>query len=910
MTTVAAPARLVIAGSDGTAPLSLPNVVVTSASHLKVYADKTLLTNGVHYTVSQLNNTLGPLVQMNTDAYSWSPTKWVLRHVPPTDQGTTLAAGGKAGSIFETALDALTRRVQSIEERVARAVRVHVDQEEQPDRTYSPQAGRVPQFTGDGGLEASELDTEGLDYLISSAPSFAAAYALLQTYVLETTSGRFSSVAALQAANIPGVVRRVDVMFHSPLWADLTTLKGGGPWVRIDGADIGNYPSSAIVRSVDRWMPDGTEDVVDGGYWLVHTDTAYDPTQIGARGDAVFGPIVSGTDDGGALVDWLALMKETARPGRISAYHYTTIMPENDTGQMVTGVGRDACGIFTDCAEDAAGVAIRTDNSGWEHMEIRVRSAEPALVNNGQYQSCVLVGSHDYFYDGEWPEVRNFVLRDLKLTRADLAQRHAVSMMGNVVSGLMTRCTDRGSPQRHNIGMMIHWGADGVFDVSINTSYHGRDTLIFDNEFYNCDTAVFLSGSANCTVDKLHAENCYRVVSVFAGDEGAFYAEADIAPMVCRGNQLLNITFKNLLSTGSSTDCAFFFMAHGASRIRFYEEAPTFRLANLVNMQCVVQNVTGDMAGVNAHVAHVFNAQGEIELRDFDVRGTNWGNDFYALRFRLSHATVRLHNFKVDAPIFVEQTGGRLVGNASIDYGLTGLTNSRAVGLLVVGEEQTYTLDTAVVAGATEFVLTTPLDFDVCVGDRVTVGTEDVWITRFIDNGSNLTIECTPFANGVAGGATVVHHQKATLDLDVTTNGGRDGSRVTHAYGRVSQKSKHFGLRGCVLQAGTDTLKVDLLTEGGGLDKVYNGGAGGTTIDLRVEDGAKVQVTGNLNRYGNLIDYNVLVEAQTSGEVAVDLIDVVYGNSLTAHGQASSASHYRQTNCWMADLTTPAPIFI
>ena len=63
---------------------------------------------------------------------------------------------------------------------------------------------------------------------------------------------------------------------------------GGANYVRTSYATIVSdaYPLAAYFRSVDRFMPDGSTDATNGGYWLL-TETFVSPEMFGAVGDGV-----------------------------------------------------------------------------------------------------------------------------------------------------------------------------------------------------------------------------------------------------------------------------------------------------------------------------------------------------------------------------------------------------------------------------------------------------------------------------------------------------------------------------------------------------------------------------------------------------------------------------------------------
>lgn len=104
----------------------------------------------------------------------------------------------------------------------------------------------------------------------------------------------YASVATAQSATIAAGVKGIEIQFYSPTYSSVATLVGRAHYSRVSLADItaAAYPALAYFRSTDRYMPDGTTDATNGGYWLLAVDTVT-PLMLGAAGD--------GTDDTTAL---------------------------------------------------------------------------------------------------------------------------------------------------------------------------------------------------------------------------------------------------------------------------------------------------------------------------------------------------------------------------------------------------------------------------------------------------------------------------------------------------------------------------------------------------------------------------------------------------------------------------------
>lgn len=110
-----------IAASGFANPLT-HDVYLESSSHLKVYADDTLLAIGTDYTVAELMNPTGYEVTML--ASETGVSYFVLSVEPPIEQASDVSLGGSYGARFEDALDGLARRVQHLADRTLRALKM------------------------------------------------------------------------------------------------------------------------------------------------------------------------------------------------------------------------------------------------------------------------------------------------------------------------------------------------------------------------------------------------------------------------------------------------------------------------------------------------------------------------------------------------------------------------------------------------------------------------------------------------------------------------------------------------------------------------------------------------------------------------------------------------------------------
>lgn len=117
--------KIVSVDVDFSNPVSF-NQYVESPTHLRVYADTALLVEGVHFGVSATPSD-GVTVTFTEAALLLDPVVFAIEHVPPLDQDADLSAGGIFGAVYEDAIDAIMRRVQSLGKRLERAYKAPVD---------------------------------------------------------------------------------------------------------------------------------------------------------------------------------------------------------------------------------------------------------------------------------------------------------------------------------------------------------------------------------------------------------------------------------------------------------------------------------------------------------------------------------------------------------------------------------------------------------------------------------------------------------------------------------------------------------------------------------------------------------------------------------------------------------------
>lgn len=157
---------------------------VEQASHIEVYADTELLALGDDYTLSGLGDEDGLDVTITTEGLTHDPETWVVFHNPPMEQGVDLSLGGAFGLAYENALDALTRRMQSIIDKMNRSVGLALDTPlDVGSITFpAPAAGRGVKWNDTGtALISTEYDPDEAQTDAGASADAAAASAAVAT---------------------------------------------------------------------------------------------------------------------------------------------------------------------------------------------------------------------------------------------------------------------------------------------------------------------------------------------------------------------------------------------------------------------------------------------------------------------------------------------------------------------------------------------------------------------------------------------------------------------------------------------------------------------------------------------------------------------------------------------------------
>lgn len=128
-------------------------------------------------------------------------------------------------------------------------------------------------------LSAPVVDSDVLALYRSPGPAKRTTVSDLASYVT-TTLPTFQTIAAAQSTTILASVKSIQTLGFN------ANGVGGAEYVRTSLATItaASYPATAYFRSSDRFMPDGSTDATNGGYWLI-ADPVLFIEQFGALGD-------------------------------------------------------------------------------------------------------------------------------------------------------------------------------------------------------------------------------------------------------------------------------------------------------------------------------------------------------------------------------------------------------------------------------------------------------------------------------------------------------------------------------------------------------------------------------------------------------------------------------------------------
>lgn len=225
------------------------DVQVLVSSHVKVYADNTLLNVGTHYTLSGVGDPDGFAVNLINPS-TIAPARWTVFVDPPIEQGSDLSVGGNFGNLYEDALDAMTRQMQALRDRLDRSVSLPISDSGTPVNI-------------ERGADSAALMWSGSD--IKTGPSIAA--------ILAVEVNAAASAAQSQTyANNAGASSASAQTASTNALASLASIRQRDLGAFADAATADAYAASNGITKIAGTTYFNTTDDVEyrwtGGVWI------------------------------------------------------------------------------------------------------------------------------------------------------------------------------------------------------------------------------------------------------------------------------------------------------------------------------------------------------------------------------------------------------------------------------------------------------------------------------------------------------------------------------------------------------------------------------------------------------------------------------------------------------------------
>ena len=290
MTVNTTPVETNYTGNASTTVFALTFAFAANA-HVKVYLAGVLQNSG--YSITGAGNPSG-----GTLTFSAAPGNGVAikaRRVTPLTQDIDVVNNATVfASSLETGLDyALLRQQEEVFDRVQLGITFAIDAAAVAADAASAVASAASALASKNAAEAAEANAETAEAnaqtaqgLSEDARDLSQQYAADAAIVSGVNVPIYASVATAEGSTIVAGVKSIRTQYRAPTYADLSTLVGGGDYARVSLAALTGYPAASYFRSTDRFMPDGTTDATNGGYWLLSEDEPT-PQMLGGVGDGV-----------------------------------------------------------------------------------------------------------------------------------------------------------------------------------------------------------------------------------------------------------------------------------------------------------------------------------------------------------------------------------------------------------------------------------------------------------------------------------------------------------------------------------------------------------------------------------------------------------------------------------------------
>ncbi len=235
--------RKIISGVGWSNPLT-HDFQLENSSHLKVWADATLLQLGVDYTLDEVGNPAGYEVNIVIPAPGAEPVWWgndlfILSVEPPVDQGDDLSLGGSFGVKFETAIDKLTRRLQHVYDMALRAYKSPLTTDpttlDQDDLVFEP--GLLPELIEAAAAAVAAADAAEADALQTAQDRVVTGQDRTQTGLDRAAVAADKGTVAADKATVAADKATVGG-YRDDVEADRSTIEGYRDEVEADRVDV------------------------------------------------------------------------------------------------------------------------------------------------------------------------------------------------------------------------------------------------------------------------------------------------------------------------------------------------------------------------------------------------------------------------------------------------------------------------------------------------------------------------------------------------------------------------------------------------------------------------------------------------------------------------------------------------
>lgn len=716
----------------------------------------------------------------------------------------------------------------------------------------------------------------------------------------------FVSKAAASGATIVADVKSITTQFNAPVFSAQKTLVGGGRYVRMSLATISalGLPTLSYFRSVDRFMPDGSTSTTNGGYWSLWED---EPAleHFGAIPDAVFGSgskYVSGSDCAqawDALISYMTVRKTSGRVGPGSFYASRQL--QHTAPGVVRGESRDQTLLHVILAASEVGVNVLVSGAGLVDMEVKVEAPAPKGPEGGQLLSNIMVGA-GFVVNYDHPEIKDFRLERLRLTRASGYDGFAIFVIGNISGGTVRDIDDLNSSNRSSGMYVSHPGYRGVLNVSAEKSWHPRNVFVDDLRMFNGSIFMMLSSSHDYNIGRIYANGADSLFEFYVGDELDFYTAPEFKGKINKGTTIDEIVFDNLTADSRG---AISLTSLGSSVYR-YLPAPdnAVRFGDQMDCSLKIGKITGrNTTPADRPLLRTIHWQGELRIDEIDVGDAvrKVVADLDKSRGISIGTIIGAADYSASAGLVITYSDDITVDKVAIQQ--TDINTNTKRCIFIGGARPTGTLISNAAAGATT-VSVTPLvtsgaPLDIPKGTLVQIGGQQVRLAAFYRGGTS-TMAIEPLPAAVASGASVVADSFCkNIDLGVYTKGGYTGvfahSAQVKLRGPGPCDSGHYAYHFEV------NAVVDLMQptpRRNGLLRLTNPTA--ATREVLASQGARVRIFGG--EFGNdssaTIDYNI---GTPTADPALDNRLICIGSrfvgAATGRVAAGSQTDFKLYNC-------------